>query len=112
MKDIKNTILEMINHLLQDQPELGPTIKLLAENSYAENRSGQKYYGLNNLDEKLEKFLNYESGYFVELGANNGVDQSNTIYYEKSLVSQRWEKILLNRILICFRPVLQFPQQG
>lgn len=92
MKDIKNTILEMINHLLQDQPELGPTIKLLAENSYAENRSGQKYYGLNNLDEKLEKFLNYESGYFVEIGANNGVDQSNTIYYEKF---KKWRGILV-----------------
>jgi FkbM family methyltransferase len=35
------------------------------------------------LDQKLEKYLNYSGGYFVELGANNGVDQSNTLYYEK-----------------------------
>jgi FkbM family methyltransferase len=34
------------------------------------------------LDQKLEKYLNYSDGYFVELGANNGVDQSNTLYFE------------------------------
>jgi hypothetical protein len=33
----------------------------------------KQYFGLNNLDEKLEKYLNYDNGYFVELGANNGV---------------------------------------
>jgi FkbM family methyltransferase len=35
------------------------------------------------LDQKLEKYLNYSDGYFIELGANNGVDQSNTLYFEK-----------------------------
>lgn len=35
------------------------------------------------LDQKLEKYLNYSDGYFVELGANNGIDQSNTLYFEK-----------------------------
>ena len=41
-----------------------------------------KYFGLHNLDRKLEKYLDYEKGYFVELGANNGVSQSNTKYFE------------------------------
>ena len=31
---------------------------------------------------------------------------------EKSLVSQRWEEGLLNRVLADFRPILQFAQQG
>ena len=43
----------------------------------------KKYFGLNNLDEKLEKYLNYDDGFFVELGANDGVTQSNSLYFEK-----------------------------
>ena len=36
----------------------------------------QKYFALNSLDQKLEKYLNYNNGYFVELGANDGISQS------------------------------------
>jgi len=46
-------------------------------------QDAKRYFGLNNLDEKLEKYLNFDNGYFVELGANNGVHQSNTLYFEK-----------------------------
>lgn len=42
-----------------------------------------KYYGLNQLDRKLERYVDYEGGYFVELGANDGVTQSNSLYFEK-----------------------------
>ena len=35
----------------------------------------KKYYALNNLDKKLEKYLNYNDGYFIELGANDGISQ-------------------------------------
>lgn len=62
----------------------------------------KKYFGLNNLDQKLEKYLNYENGYFIELGANNGVHQSNTLYYEKY---RGWSGILveptLHNYLMC-----------
>ena len=34
------------------------------------------------------------------------------IIYKFSLVSQRWEEVLLNRVLADFRPILQFAQQG
>ena len=33
-------------------------------------------------------------------------------YELASLVSQRWEEGLLNRVLADFRPILQFAQQG
>ena len=56
----------------------------------------QKYFGLYNLDIKLEKYLNYNNGYFIELGANNGVEQSNTFYFEKE---KNWTGILIEPIL-------------
>lgn len=42
-----------------------------------------RYYGLNQLDRKLEKYVNFDNGYFVELGANDGIKQSNSLYFEK-----------------------------
>lgn len=56
----------------------------------------KQYFGLNNLDEKLEKYLNYDDGFFVELGANNGVHQSNTLYYEKF---RNWTGVLIEPTL-------------
>lgn len=51
-----------------------------------------KYYSLNNLDRKLEKYVDFDSGYFVELGANDGVTQSNSLYFEKS---RNWRGLLV-----------------
>ena len=42
-----------------------------------------KYNSLNQLDRQLEKYVNYDGGFFVELGANDGVAQSNSLYFEK-----------------------------
>lgn len=42
-----------------------------------------RYNGLNGLDKKIEAYIGYDGGYFVELGANDGVSQSNTLYFEK-----------------------------
>ena len=56
----------------------------------------KRYFGLNNLDQKIEKYLNYDNGFFVELGANNGVHQSNTLYFEKY---RGWQGILIEPIL-------------
>jgi FkbM family methyltransferase len=44
----------------------------------------QVYFGVNELDRKLERFLDFNNGYFVELGANDGVAQSNTLYFERN----------------------------
>lgn len=45
--------------------------------------SDRQYFGLNNLDQKLEPFIDYDRGYFLEIGANDGVNQSNTLYFER-----------------------------
>lgn len=39
-------------------------------------------YSLNDLDEKLLKYLNFKNGFFIEAGANDGISQSNTALYE------------------------------
>lgn len=43
----------------------------------------QRYYGLNGLDQKLEAYLDYDGSFFVEIGAPDGVTQSNTPYFEQ-----------------------------
>jgi len=50
---------------------------------------------LNCLDVKLEKYLNYKNGFFVEVGANDGFAQSNTYYLEKI---RGWHGILVEPI--------------
>lgn len=50
---------------------------------------------LNDLDERLAKYLNYSTGFFIECGANNGYAQSNTYYLEKQL---GWRGLLVEGI--------------
>jgi FkbM family methyltransferase len=40
-------------------------------------------YSLHELDEKMLKYLNFENGFYIEAGANDGISQSNTALYEK-----------------------------
>jgi len=50
---------------------------------------------LGGLDEKLEKYLNFKGGVFIEAGANDGISQSNTYYLEHG---RRWQGILVEPI--------------
>lgn len=49
-----------------------------------------------NLDRKIEKYLNYDNGFFIEAGANNGYTQSNTFYYE---YKRNWKGILIEPVI-------------
>lgn len=51
-----------------------------------------RYYSINELDKQLERYLNYDFGFFVELGANDGFSQSNSLYFEKK---RKWRGILV-----------------
>jgi FkbM family methyltransferase len=66
--------------------------RLVLKNRFLSNVYGQKYFGLNNLDEKISKYLEYKDGYFVELGANDGITQSNTKYFE---LHKGWTGVLI-----------------
>ena len=59
------------------------------------DRFKQKSYALNELDLKLLPFLNYRDGFFIEAGANDGIRQSNTLYYEKY---KGWTGLLIEAI--------------
>jgi FkbM family methyltransferase len=50
------------------------------------------YVALNNLDRQLEEYCNYSNGYYVELGANDGITQSNSFYFEKK---KQWKGVLI-----------------
>ena len=52
----------------------------------------RKFNALNKLDKKILKYINFYDGYFIECGANDGVDQSNTWYFEKYL---NWHGLLI-----------------
>ena len=52
-------------------------------------------FSLNDLDKKLEQYLDFDHGFFIEAGGNNGVRQSNSYYFE----SQRgWRGLLVEAV--------------
>lgn len=51
--------------------------------------------GLLGLDEKLQPYLGYRNGVFIEVGANDGATQSNTYYLEKAL---GWSGVLVEAL--------------
>lgn len=55
----------------------------------------KKFYSANLIDKKLLKFLNYNNGYYIEVGANDGILQSNTLYFEKK---KKWSGLLIEPI--------------
>jgi len=60
---------------------------------------------LNNLDQKLAKYLDFNNGSFIEIGANDGYSQSNTYYLEKL---KNWRGVLVEPIPALFgQAVLQ-----
>lgn len=55
-----------------------------------------KFKAKNEIDKQMLEFLNYRDGFFVEIGAGDGVYLSNTYYFEKNL---GWRGILVDPVL-------------
>jgi FkbM family methyltransferase len=55
----------------------------------------RRSYALNDLDLKLTRYLNFRNGYFIEAGANDGLSQSNTAFFERYL---GWRGLLIEPI--------------
>lgn len=54
-----------------------------------------RYSGLAELDRKLAHYLRHRGGFFVELGANDGISQSNTLYFERY---RDWRGVLIEPV--------------
>ena len=70
----------------------GPYRRALFE-SFGSDR--YSHMGLNGLDRKLAKYLDFQNGIFVEAGANNGLAQSNTYWFERF---RGWRGILIEPV--------------
>jgi hypothetical protein len=55
----------------------------------------KKFNAYHNLDKKLLKYINYQNGFYIDCGANDGVNQSTTWYFEKYL---NWRGILIEPV--------------
>lgn len=60
------------------------------------------YHSLHELDKQLEKYVDFDDGFYVELGANNGVTYSNSLYFE---IKRNWKGVLIeptpHNFLLC-----------
>ena len=55
-------------------------------------RNLKKFHGNQLLDKKMLNYINYRNGFYIEMGAHDGIVNSNTYYYEKKL---NWKGILV-----------------
>jgi FkbM family methyltransferase len=53
------------------------------------------HLALNDLDHKLKKHIDFDNGFFVEAGGNDGLSQSNTYWFERF---RGWRGILVEAV--------------
>ena len=93
----------LTNRLLK--PHLFSRLKVMAlKSSFLAKTFKLRYFSLNYLDMKIEPYLDFNNGYFVELGANDGVNQSNTLYFEKF---RGWHGVLIEPYLPNFNRLIR-----
>ena len=70
--------------------------------NFVKNNLRGGYHSTNSLDRQLEKYVDYNDGFYVELGANDGVAQSNSLYFE---TRRNWKGVLIepspHNFLLC-----------
>jgi FkbM family methyltransferase len=66
--------------------------RIVSNSKILSKAAGREYWGLNNLDEALISIIGIQGGFFVELGANDGISQSNTKHLE---LFHGWRGVLI-----------------
>lgn len=69
-----------------------PVQAIVARSKFLARITGNSFWGLNGLDRELVEIIGTSKGFFVELGANNGLKQSNTKHLEQF---HGWSGILI-----------------
>ena len=64
----------------------------------------KKFNGYDGLDRKMLNYINYKNGFYIECGANDGVSQSNTWYFEKYL---GWSGLLVEPVDKTFNELIK-----
>lgn len=64
----------------------------------------KKFNGYDGLDKKMLSYINFKNGFYIECGANDGVNQSNTWYLEKYL---GWKGLLIEPVEEVFRELIK-----
>lgn len=67
-------------------------IVAISANSQLSSIFGIRYFGLDKIDKTISKLLSHKNGFYVELGANDGVSYSNTLFLERHL---NWKGVLI-----------------
>jgi FkbM family methyltransferase len=65
-----------------------PLFELIGSDRYS-------HLALNELDRKLKKYIDFRDGYFIEAGANDGLTQSNTYWFEQF---RGWRGLLIEAV--------------
>ena len=78
---------------------------IVLNNRFASTILGKNFFGLNNLDKKILEYINYKDGYFIELGANDGITQSNTKHLE---LFKGWHGVLIEPSPTQFKKLKKF----
>ena len=55
----------------------------------------KKFNGYDGLDKRMLNYINYKNGFYIDCGANDGINQSNTWYFEKKL---GWKGLLIEPV--------------
>ncbi len=67
--------MRLINNIFKTLKEIAPyRLKTFYKKNF------RKFNGVKRVDEKMLKYINYNNGYYIEIGAHDGVHNSNTFY--------------------------------
>lgn len=88
---------------------IGKTQNLLNNLNDLSSKNQEKYYAGNKIDEFLSTYIfkGYKNGYFMDVGANDGLTINNTLYFEKYYnwtginvepLDEPYNKLIINRV--------------
>jgi FkbM family methyltransferase len=88
-------MLTRIGGFVARSPLVPGLLKRLARWASEVARPESAYRGLDGLDRRLQEYVDYRGGFFIEAGANDGLQQSNTYWLERL---RGWRGLLVEAV--------------